>query len=127
MRKFRILTSLVLTFGIIIGQAVTANADGFYADQQATVQGYSAVGILVLQETLHADGYSYSNSGRVTDLWLTTDRCIFPNNVENEKTWKASYPTGQYAKGSFNNKIGIPSPWGAVGLGTSTQYMSILF
>lgn len=118
--------ALVMTICFITTFGTPAKA-AFYSDVTTSVQGYSVVGILVVQETLHADGYSSSSYGEVTDLWLTTDRCWFPNNVENERTWKAYYPTGQYAKGSFNNVIGVPSPWGAVGLGSSTQYMSILF
>lgn len=125
-RMLKLCLSLALTVGMVSGIGISAKA-AFYANRTSTISGYSLVGILVVQETLHADGYSTVGSGQVTDLYLTTDRCWFPNNIANERTWKAAYPTGEYAKGSFNNVIGIPSPWGAVGLGTTTQVMSILF
>ncbi len=121
-----LLTAFALFLGLVFGQAISAKA-AFYEDQKVWIEGYCTLNILVLKETLHADGYSTTTSGDVTDLWLTTDVCIFPNNVENERTWTAYHPNGEYAKGSFNNKIGIPSPWGAVGVSTSTEYLSILF
>ncbi|WRP06305.1 hypothetical protein U9J35_21025 [Rossellomorea aquimaris] len=117
--------SFAMVFSFLVGTVSTEAA--FYSNRTTSINGYSLAGILVVKETLHADGYSYSSSGDVTDVWLTTDKCWFPNNIESEKTWKAAHPYGEYAKGSFKNIVGVPSPWGAVGISQSTQYMSILF
>lgn len=81
----------------------------------------------VVTETLHASGYQTASTGSVTDVWLTTDRCYFLNEVCDEKTWTAKHPFGEYAKGSFKHKVGIPSPWGTIGTSGTTYTLSILF
>lgn len=118
---FLISTLLLLT--IIPGHRMDA---AYYSDRRSSINGHSLVGIHVLNFTLHASGYSYAKSGRVTSKW-TTSWAIFPNNIQNEAAWVQPFPRGQYAYGSFRNVIGVPSPWGAIGLGHSTHYTYIVF
>ena len=127
MRVGKSISTILIVLGIFLSVSVSSASATYYSDVQVTAKGYSLAGILVIQETLHADGTSTATTGNVTDVWLTTDRCWFPNNIINEKTWTAYHPNGEYAKGSFKNAIGIPSPWGAIGMSQSTQYLSILF
>ena len=89
--------------------------------------GYSLVGLEVLRQTLHASGYSTATSGCVTAKWWTTDRCYFPNSIQNERTWTEKIPNGEYACGSFGLIVGINSPWGVVSLKQNTYYLKILF
>lgn len=89
--------------------------------------GYNIFGNVVMIETLHASGYSSALTGQVTSKWLTTDRCYFPNNIIEERTWVSSVSNGQYANGSFKVVLGVNSPWGIVNLSQKTYYLSILF
>lgn len=124
-KKILSLLTALLVFGSVLATSVPTSAV-YYSDRTTTINGYSLLDIKVLSVTLHASGYSNASSGDVTDVWMTS-WCIFPNNIENEKTWTAKHPYGEYAKGSFKNVVGIPSPWGALGFGSNTQYMSMLF
>ena len=117
---------MVLAGLLLVGNTVGAKA-AYYDDETLTWRGYSAVGLNVVTETLHASGYSTSSSGNVTDVWLTTDRCYICNEISNESTWTAKHPVGEYAKGSFKVKIGVPSPWGTIGTSGTTKTLSILF
>lgn len=100
---------------------------GYFEDRKVSMEGKSLVGLVVVKETLHASGYTYETWGEVTDVWLTTDRCYILNEITDEKTWTAKHPCGEYAKGSFKAKIGVPTPWGTVGTSGSTHTLSILF
>lgn len=111
---------------MLFGSVMSVSA-AYYKDYRNTWKGYSAVGLNVVTETLHASGYSTSTSGSVTDVWLTTDRCYIFNEVADEKTWTSKHPCGEYARGSFKVKIGIPSPWGTIGTSGTTHTLSILF
>jgi len=122
-RITKILVGALLLVTLFPGQGVQA---AYMSDRQAGMNGYSLVGINVFNFTLHASGYSYTNSGSVTAKW-TTSWSIFPNNIQNETTWTEAFPRGMYAYGSFKNVIGVPSPWGAVGIGHNTQYLKITF
>lgn len=111
---------------LLLGSVMSVNA-AYYGNVTNTWRGYSLFGINVVTETLHASGYSTSSSGSVTDVWLTTDRCYIFNEVADEKTWTAKCPYGEYAKGSFKVKVGVPSPWGTVGTSGTTYTLTILF
>ncbi len=128
MRK-KILTkiaTMVLGGAVLLGNVMSVNA-AYIADEKVTWKAYSLVGLNVVTETLHASGYSTSLSGDVTEVWLTTDRCYIFNEVADEKTWTAKHPYGEYAKGSFKVKVGVPSPWGTIGTSGTTHTLSILF
>lgn len=119
-------TVMAMTGVLLLGNIMSENA-AYYDNYKLSWKGYSAVGLNVVTETLHASGYSYSSSGSVTDVWLTTDRCYIFNEVTDEKTWTSKHPNGEYAKVSFKVKIGVPSPWGTIGTSGTTRTLSILF
>jgi hypothetical protein len=81
-RSFLIASLLILGVGVFMASPVSAQ----YCSLQKSALGYSTVGVLVLKETLHATGYSYSQSGYLSAMWLTTDRCWWPNIVSEERT-----------------------------------------
>lgn len=99
----------------------------YYNNRTKSTNIQNMYGGTVVTETLHASGYQTASTGSVTDVWLTTDRCYFLNEVCDEKTWTAKHPFGEYAKGSFKHKVGIPSPWGTIGTSGTTYTLSILF
>lgn len=124
--KSKKIVSLILAVTMIMASVISVHAK-YYSNLTVSWNGYSLVGLNVVKETLHASGYSYSSSGKVTDVWLTTDRCYITNEVTDEMTWTATHPVGEYARGSFKVKIGIPSPWGTIGTSGTTHTLSILF
>lgn len=91
-----------------------------------TLIGKSLVGLKVVQVDFYAEGYSYTNSGKVTDKWFDT-WYIFPNTVSAVSTWTASHPRGEYARGSVRIGVGINSKYGVIGLAGGTKTFSILF
>lgn len=130
MKKIKILgRSLVLTTLLILGVGVflASPVSAGYCSLQKSALGYSTAGVLVLKETLHATGYSYSQSGYVSSMWLTTDRCWWPNVVSGETTWKGPAYNGEYAYGSFKVSTGINSPWGVVSLFQKTHVLRLYF
>lgn len=122
-RSFLIASLLILGVGVFMASPVSAQ----YCSLQKSALGYSTVGVLVLKETLHATGYSYSQSGYVSAMWLTTDRCWWPNIVSEERTWKGPAYNGEYAYGSFKVSTGINSPWGVVSLFQKTHVLRLYF
>lgn len=122
-RSFVIATLLIFGMGVFLASPISAQ----YCSLQKSAMGYSSVGVLVLKETLHATGYSYSQSGYVSSMWLTTDRCWWPNVVSEERTWTAPAYNGEYAYGSFKVSAGINSPWGVVSLFQKTHVLRLYF
>lgn len=90
------------------------------------LEGYSLVGLNVLNVTFHASGYSYSYSGSVSNMYFT-DWAWFPNTISNRSTWKSSIPYGQRANGTVQMGVGVNSPWGAVNLWGGQYYFSLDF
>lgn len=124
-KLFKKAAVLAVVSVLLVGNVIGASA--YYASLSTTWKGYSAAGLNVVTETLHATGDRTSTTGEVYDVWLTTDRCYILNEVFNEITWTAKHPLGEYAKGSFKVKVGIPTPWGTVGTSGTTYTLSILF
>lgn len=122
-RSFISITLVVFGLGILLASPVRAE----YCSLQKSALGYSPTGILVLKETLHATGYSYSQSGQVGALWLTTDKCWWPNIVSEEKTWVGPAYNGEYAYGQFKVSAGINSPWGVVSIFRKTHVLRLYF
>ncbi len=118
---------LLMLVGTLLIGCLTSVYAGYYGDRKVSMKGYSLAGINVVTVTLHASGYSYDTWGDVTDVWMTVDKCYIFNEVTDEKTWTASHPVGEYAKGSFKAKVGVPSPWGTIGTSGTTHTLSILF
>lgn len=125
-KLLRVVAILMIVGTLLVGSLTSAYA-AYYENLTVSMKGYSLVGLNVVTETLHASGYSTDTSGDVTDVWLTTDRCYVLNEVTDEKTWTAAHPVGEYAKGSFKVKIGVPTPWGTVGTSGTTHTLTILF
>lgn len=97
-----------------------------FRSKTQTLNGYSLVGLHVMQINFKTQGYQYTNSGSVTDMYFDY-WAWFPNTVSNGQTWKAHHPRGQYAKGTIDIGAGINSPWGVIGISTGRQSFSILY
>ncbi|MER0123616.1 hypothetical protein ABPH35_00045 [Streptococcus sp. ZJ93] len=104
----------------------TSTVSAGFVTYSQPLDGYSLVGLHVLNVTFHASGYSNSDSGSVTNMYFT-DWTIFPNTISNRSTWKSSLPYGQRANGSVIIGAGINSPWGAVNLWEGQHYFSLDF
>lgn len=120
--KLSLITS-VLIFGLFLSSfAVSAS----FVTRKQVLNGYSLIGLHVVNIEFNAQGYSYATTGFVTDMWFTY-WAWFPNTISNDKTWKAYHPSGEYAKGSVDLGAGFNSPWGVIGVSTGRKYFSILF
>ena len=131
MRKIKMLSrclapTIMMIFGLGIIFAAPVKAE-YCSNITRSITGYNIFGNLVMKETLHASGYSTALTGQVTAKWLTTDRCYFPNDIQQEITWTEKVSNGEYAWGSFKVVVGINSPWGVVNLSQKTYSMNILF
>lgn len=105
----------------------TIGVSAKYLSVATSWKGYNFAGITVIKETLHACGYYGEQGGKVTDKYLTTDKCFFPNQITDEKTWVEKTKSGNTAKGSFKTKVGIPSPWGVIGTSGTTHVLGLFF
>ena len=64
-----------------------------YVSKSSSLDGYSLVGLNVLNVTFNASGYSDTYSGSVSNMYFT-DWAWFPNTISNRSTWKSSIPYG---------------------------------
>lgn len=123
--KTRIFTT-ILVLSCFMGLGLGTRNDAAYRSKQASIDGYSLVGLHVLNVTLHASGYSEARSGSVSNVYFT-DWAWWPNTISNHATWVSHIPFGQRANGSVLIGVGINSPWGAVNLFGGQRYLSIDF
>lgn len=121
----KIKITLVMLTGMII-LLFTGKVNAGYISQSTGTNGYSLVGLNVLNVTFHASGYSYTNSGSVSNMYFT-DWAWWPNTISNRSTWKSHIPYGQRANGSVLIGVGVNSPWGAVNLWGGQHYYSLDF
>lgn len=123
LRKYKKYMLILMAVATLVG-IPTANA-GYVSDSRA-INGYSLVGLHVLNVTFHASGYSYSRSGSVSNMYFT-DWAWFPNTVSSRSTWKSSIPYGEKANGTVYIGVGLNSPWGVANLWGGQHYFSINF
>lgn len=62
--------ALVMLTGMII-LLFTGKVNAGYVSKSTGTNGYSLVGLDVLNVTFHASGYSYANSGSVSNMYFT--------------------------------------------------------
>ena len=98
-----IFTSVVLAF--------SSQVHAGYVSKSSSLNGYSLLGLNVLNVTFNTSGYSDASSGSVSNMYFT-DWAWFPNTISNRSTWKSSIPYGQGANGTVQIGVGINSPWG---------------
>lgn len=108
--KTRIFTT-ILVLSFLIGLESGTLNDAAYRSKQASIDGYSLVGLHVLNVTLHASGYSEARSGSVRNVYFT-EWAWWPNTISNHATWVSRIPFGQRANGSVLIGVGINFPWG---------------
>lgn len=113
-----IFTSVVLAF--------SSQVHAGYVSKSSSLNGYSLLGLNVLNVTFNTSGYSDASSGSVSNMYFT-DWAWFPNTISNRSTWKSSIPYGQGASGTVQIGVGINSPWGAVNLWGGQDYFSLNF
>ena len=110
----KIKITLVMLTGMII-LLFTGKVNAGYISQSTGTNGYSLVGLNVLNVTFHASGYSYTYSGSVSNMYFT-DWAWWPNTISNRSTWKSYIPCGRGANGSILIGVRVNSPCGAVNL-----------
>lgn len=116
---------LVLALFLVSGLGVLPIEAGFLT-KSSELNGYSLVGLHVVNVTFHASGYSTANTGSVTNMYFT-DWAWFPNTISSHVTWKSSIPKGQKANGTVRIGVGVNSPWGAVNLWGGQHYFGLYF
>ena len=125
--KARYKVNLVIILMIMAVIGITIRTDAAYYDIQKTDSWNCIWGFEVVRVTLHASGYIESSYGRVTNHWMTVDKCYMPNYIEGEKTWVTEFYNGERAYGSYKLKMGVPSPWGVIGNSGTTHTMYLSF
>ena len=124
--KHKIMKKIVAVVFTILLLTFSSQVYAGYVSKSSYLEGYSLVGLNVLNVTFHASGYSYSYSGSVSNMYFT-DWAWFPNTISNRSTWKSSIPYGQRANGTVQIGVGVNSPWGAVNLWGGQYYFSLDF
>lgn len=100
--------------------------DAQFQQRINTFNGYSLIGLHVVQVNFHSYGHSYPGSGEVTDMYFDY-WAWFPNSISNTWTWKSYHPYGQFANGSVDIGVGINSPFGMVGISSGRKVFSTLY
>ena len=117
--------ALVMLTGMII-LLFTGKVNAGYVSKSTGTNGYSLVGLNVLNVTFHASGYSYANSGSVSNMYFT-DWSQWSKTISNRLPWKLHVPCGRGANGSILIGVRVNSPWGAVNLWGGQHYYSLDF
>lgn len=113
--KHKIMKKIIVVVFAIPWLTFLSQVHADYVSKHSTLDGYSLVGLNVLNVTFNASGYSDTYSGSVSNMYFT-DWAWFPNTISNRSTWKSSIPYGQRANGTVHIGVGVNSPWGAVNL-----------
>lgn len=113
--KHKIMKKIIVVVFAIPWLTFLSQVHADYVSKYSTLDGYSLVGLNVLNVTFNASGYSDTYSGSVSNMYFT-DWAWFPNTISNRSTWKSSIPYGQRANGTVHIGVGVNSPWGAVNL-----------
>lgn len=124
--KHKIMKKIIVVVFAIPWLTFLSQVHADYVSKYSTLDGYSLVGLNVLNVTFNASGYSDTYSGSVSNMYFT-DWAWFPNMISNRSTWKSSIPYGQRANGTVHIGVGVNSPWGAVNLWGGQNYFSLDF
>lgn len=113
--KHKIMKKIIVVVFAIPWLTFLSQVHADYVSKSSSLDGYSLVGLNVLNVTFNASGYSDTYSGSVSNMYFT-NWAWFPNTISNRSTWKSSIPYGQRANGTVHIGVGVNSPWGAVNL-----------
>lgn len=124
--KHKIMKKIIVVVFAIPWLTFLSQVHADYVSQSSSLDGYSLVGLNVLNVTFNASGYSDTYSGSVSNMYFT-DWAWFPNTISNRSTWTSSIPYGQRANGTVYIGVGVNSPWGAVNIWGGQNYFSLDF
>jgi hypothetical protein len=130
LKKFITVITVIASFAIMASSLMTINTNDVHASgyttKKTTYNWHANARYVSAWFTLHATGYSYPNSGRVTSRWIDSGAAI-GHSVVNKKTWTAKTPRGTHVYGQATNFYGVDSQWVKVPLKQDTKTIGLQF